>query len=248
MYINQGNLTPEQKDALVKRNVQLFELIELDPKHRDIYEKELVENNIRLVSLVLKKYGKFTEDQFQTGCIGLIMAAKTFDRTKNVPFSSYATFLINRELQLAHKVQQDTIENQVGFGMMSLDDYLDVKGDKVSVADRVADELAEMDFMKCLDDFQLEEVFTEIIIPVIEKIGSKQSDNEATTFDPELWKKIEITLLMDMINIELVESAMTMSAAAKILNLSVQNISTKHKRVIKTIREEITRRGYLNRD
>lgn len=38
------------------------------------------------------------EDIFQIGCIGLIKAGKTFDESKNIKFSTYATTCIKQEI------------------------------------------------------------------------------------------------------------------------------------------------------
>lgn len=62
------------------------------------FDKE-VEKNLPLVSYILQKYyHKWNEDMFQTGCVGLVKAVKTFDLSKNVAKSTYYTKCIKNEI------------------------------------------------------------------------------------------------------------------------------------------------------
>lgn len=245
MYTNQG-LTVEQKEQLVKRNGQLIELMVLDPINRPVYEGELIETNMRLVSLVLRKYGQFTEDQFQTGCIGLIVAAQTFDPSKGVPFSSYATFLINRELQAAYKLEMGWFENQFkqqGGVISSLDFELETKDNKVSLAETIADDVASYDFIKVLDDFQLAELFENVVSPVLDRVSSKGAAR--SSYDIELWKRIEMAMIMDMADIQTVEYSLTFTNISQMLGISIKNVKGKHDRVMEAIKEELVARRYV---
>lgn len=61
---------------------------------------ELVNENQRLVwSVVNRMHVADKEDLFQTGCIGLIKAAKRFDLSKGVMFSTYAVYMIMGEIK-----------------------------------------------------------------------------------------------------------------------------------------------------
>jgi RNA polymerase sporulation-specific sigma factor len=86
------------------------EMIELFKKYRqgDQTAKDiLVENNLKLVLSILKKF-KTTEsninDLFQIGCIGLIKAIDNFDITLNVCLSTYAVSLIKGVILRAFRV------------------------------------------------------------------------------------------------------------------------------------------------
>lgn len=60
-------------------------------------ESKLVENNIGLVHMVLKKLnlkGQTYEDSYSDGTLGLIEAAHHFDETRKVKFSTYAVYYI----------------------------------------------------------------------------------------------------------------------------------------------------------
>ncbi len=62
----------------------------------------LVEENMGLVSMVAKRYmghGTDYEDLFQIGALGLVKAAKRFDHSKNLKFSTYAVALIAGEIK-----------------------------------------------------------------------------------------------------------------------------------------------------
>lgn len=60
-------------------------------------ESKLVENNVGLVHMVLKKMnlkGQTYEDSYSDGILGLIEAAHHFDETRKVKFSTYAVYYI----------------------------------------------------------------------------------------------------------------------------------------------------------
>lgn len=229
----------EEKRELLERNRELIELIQFDPHNRSVYENELIENNMRLVSVVLSKYAPYTEDDFQVGCVGLIIAAKTFDVTKKVSFAGYACFLIERELHQAHRVSQNQFENMWsanGGVFTQLDCQIDCGGDsKVSVAETVADELVEFDFVKLLDDFELTHLFETAVYPALEKMTSKVSTGQK--YDPQTWKKLEVSMLLDLADIEPLEQKITFTAMSQILGISVTNLKKKHERVLTVIRQ-----------
>ena len=78
---------------------KLFELVEKgDKAARD----KLVEENMRLVYSIAKRYlgcGYEMEDLSQIGCIGLIKAIDKFDTSYNVQFSTYAVPVIAGEIK-----------------------------------------------------------------------------------------------------------------------------------------------------
>ncbi len=64
--------------------------------------EQLVENNIRLVHSIVKRFamrGYDSEDLFQIGCIGLVKAIDKFDNSYDVQFSTYAVPLIMGEIK-----------------------------------------------------------------------------------------------------------------------------------------------------
>ena len=62
---------------------------------------ELIEQNLRLVAHIVKKYYSNTSDQddlISIGTIGLIKAVNTFDHTKGIRLSSYAARCIENAI------------------------------------------------------------------------------------------------------------------------------------------------------
>jgi len=67
-----------------------------------MFEKELIENNYKLVWSVVNKLGYLKEekeDLFQSGCIGLILAAKKYDASLGNAFSTFAIPYIIGEIK-----------------------------------------------------------------------------------------------------------------------------------------------------
>ena len=65
-------------------------------------QDKLVAENMGLINLAAKRYlgfGVDYEDLFQIGSIGLIKAAKAFDESKNLKFSTYAVAKITGEIK-----------------------------------------------------------------------------------------------------------------------------------------------------
>lgn len=67
-----------------------------------MYDTELVENNLRLVHSCCKRFtgrGIEYDDLYQAGCLGLIKAAKGFDKDRGLMFSTYAVPAILGEMK-----------------------------------------------------------------------------------------------------------------------------------------------------
>lgn len=65
-------------------------------------ENRLITDNMGLINMVVKRYTGFGvdyEDLFQIGSVGLIKAAKAFDASKNLQFSTYAVAKITGEIK-----------------------------------------------------------------------------------------------------------------------------------------------------
>ena len=63
---------------------------------------QLITENMGLINLAVKRYigfGVDYEDLFQIGSVGLIKAAKAFDKSKNLQFSTYAVAKIIGEIK-----------------------------------------------------------------------------------------------------------------------------------------------------
>ena len=67
-----------------------------------IDEDKLVTENMGLINMAIKRYlgfGVDYEDLFQIGAVGLIKAARGFDASKNLKFSTYAVAKIIGEVK-----------------------------------------------------------------------------------------------------------------------------------------------------
>lgn len=65
-------------------------------------EEKLVTQNIGLINMAVKRYigfGVDYDDLFQIGAVGLVKAAKAFDASKNLQFSTYAVAKIIGEIK-----------------------------------------------------------------------------------------------------------------------------------------------------
>lgn len=72
-------------------------------------EEQLTEMDYRMVWHCIHKYGfDVTEDNFQTGCIGLIKACRAFDKAKGYTFSTFAYRCIYNEIYCSHRGKRVT--------------------------------------------------------------------------------------------------------------------------------------------
>lgn len=223
-------------EQLKFRTGQLIELIAFDPQNAIIYQNELVELNIRLVSHILRKYKPFTEDDFQSGCVGLIKASRSFDPAREVPFSSYACFCIERELHSAHKERSEQFEYLMSDCLESLDTLIHMEnGDTSEKHAYIPDENAEAQFEALLTEHSLTDLFSRIIVPVIEGIATSTKGQEAVV-NFTYWKELELRYILEMSQVDSQKARLTFTSIAKLLGVSVQNIRMRHQRVIEGVK------------
>ena len=119
-------LPPDQEAALLER-----------AKNGDLEARnQLVEHNLRLVAHIIKKYyssGEDPDDLISIGTIGLIKGISTFDPTKQVKLTTYASRCIENEILMyfrsIKKLSRETsldepIEQGSENGTLSLMDVL----------------------------------------------------------------------------------------------------------------------------
>ena len=81
---------------------EVYSLIEKSKKGDRLAQSIIVENNLRLVWSVVKRFqnrGYELDDLFQIGCIGLIKAIRKFETSYGVKFSTYAVPMIIGEIK-----------------------------------------------------------------------------------------------------------------------------------------------------
>lgn len=194
---------------------------------------KVVELNIKLVSRVLSKYRPYTEDQFQIGCIGLINAARTYELSREVPFASYAAFCIERAIQMDYNERMNKFESQVDNNCIV---YLDAttvlgNGDKVENNDIIYDERAEAELDKYIEENELTFISENIIKPVISELATK-GQNSQSKLNATEWQRLEFAYLMDVIMIDSQKQRMTLKQLAAGSNVSIQNVKTRHAKVM----------------
>ena len=238
----------EEMAKLKNRTAQLFELIAFGAKNErnvQLYRNEIIELNIRLVPHILKRYKPFGDDEFQMGCIGLIIATNSFDPSRGVPYASYACFCIARELHKAHRHNQNKFEYIMGGNIVSLDEFATGdNGDAYSKHENITDEMSEAEFEKLLNDFSLDNIFDTIIMPSIEGI-SKTTKGQNTSVDFDHWRALELQYLIEMAEIDSQKARLSLTAMSQSLGVSTQNIRMRHKRVVGDIRNRCITAGYI---
>ena len=74
------------------------------------YRNKIVEDNLKLVSHIEKKYLLDSENSyqelFQIGCIGLIKAVDTFNPDKGARFSTYAAACIHNQIRMSFRTEK----------------------------------------------------------------------------------------------------------------------------------------------
>jgi RNA polymerase sigma factor (sigma-70 family) len=239
--VTQEGLCIGDIQVLKSRTSELFEVMgmcEGNKEQEQICRNEIVELNIKLVPHVLKKYKPFGDDEFQMGCLGLIIATNTYDASRGVPFPNYACFCIERELHKAHRKNSNSFEYQMGGSLESLDSILAYQnGDEATKHDQISDTHSQEAFDQVLDDHHLTDLFAQVILPAINTISTK-TKGQSTNVDFEEWRKLELRYILEMAEVNSQKARVTLSAIAKELGVSVQNIRMRHIRVIEAIKEQ----------
>lgn len=221
----------------INRTNELYAQIEsvTDENERIILRNKVVVLNMPLVSQVLKKYKPYNEDNFQDGCLGLISAAETYQTVRGVPFNAFACFCIERSLQLAHKIRQETIEGQLKNNFVYLDGVSTTgNGDELDTSELFWDEQASRELEFYIDENELRYVCDTIIKPSIAEIVER-GKHMPTKIDISLWQELEFAYIMDLVFIDSQKQRFTLTQLAKQVNGSIQNIRTRHNRVMEII-------------
>lgn len=238
----------ETKDSKVRQlkewtNNKLKEMAELAPEdieaRREI-RNEVVVENLRLVTQVIKKYGYFSPDKFQNGCVGLLKAADTFDVSKGVPFSNYAAFCIETEIRLVFKKENRKFESKNKDYLESLDAPTSLgNGDQINKHETIQDEFSYQEFDAIVEEAEIDTLFYDIIIPAIEAYGTRAKD-----IDMELWKQLEIQYFIELSMEKSQRQRITFTEMARQLGSTPQNMRTRHKKVMALIRQGCIDHGY----
>lgn len=210
-----------------------------EEEDRRAYRNEIVEMNIRLVPHILKKYQPYTEDMYQTACLGLIRAVDEYNTDRRVPFASFACLCIESELGNTWKKGQRTFESRLGSALEHLDaDRTMENGDVTDKYDAIADPSAEDAFNRLFEAVGLDELFHEVINPIIEVYGTRSQG-----MDMLQWRQLEILYIFEMAHVDSSHRRLTFTAMAKQLGTTTQNIRTRHSKVVDKVKDALILRG-----
>lgn len=224
-------------DAIVRKTQEYYQSIK--EGHADFMEatNKVVELNLPLVTLVVRKYKPYSNDQFQTGCLGLINAARTYNLDRNVPFASYAIFCIERELHKAfrHSKDSDDVYDVDFDNLIRLDSHASSndKGDMGELHELIMSESASLELDRYIRENELTFMCEQIIRPSVIALSPKQ--NKQTTTDVKAWQKAEFLYIMDLVFIDSQKQRITLEQVAKLSKISIPNAHAKHNKVMEEI-------------
>ncbi len=216
---------------------------------------EIVENNIGLVhSLAVRFKGRGVEydDLFQAGCVGLLRAAEGFDETRGLKFSTYAVPVILGEIK---RIFRDTgpikvsrsLKEQALKASRVREDFIKKEGydppvsyiaEKLSVTPAEASEallasLPPISLTRESDDDQSSGGYIDLPCPSHEeKIGERLSLSRALENLTEEDKKLVLLRFY---------RSLTQSDTAKILGITQVQVSRREAKIIKQLRENMTK-------
>lgn len=200
---------------------------------------EVVVDNMRLVTHVLKKYGYFSPDKFQNGCVGLLKAADTFETAKGVPFSNYAAFCIEMEIRAAFRKQSRKFESKAAGYLDSIDASVSTDEGAVDKHEAISDPYSEVEFESLVEEAELDTLFYDIIIPAVREYGTRGKD-----IDMEKWQELTIQYIIEMSSEDSQRQRITLTEMARQLGSTTQNLRTRHKKVMQAIRKRCEDYGY----
>jgi RNA polymerase sporulation-specific sigma factor len=162
LHITHGESFPK---PLTKAEEQAY-LLAAAQGDRSARDK-LIEHNLRLVAHIIKKYYQNSgspDDLVSIGTIGLIKAIDTFDVSKNIKLSSYASRCIENEILMHFRNNKKSAQD------ISLDDTIDT--------DKDGNPLTLMDIM-AVDDHIIDDINTRMNLAVLSQyIRSELTDRE----------------------------------------------------------------------
>lgn len=216
----------EKNEELTKKMSELT-----NPDDILYVRNQLVELNLRLVSEILRRHKPYTADQFQIGCIGLIKAADTYNIVRGVPFSSYACFVIERELQKEHFNNMRTFEGKMQGNFVYLDEITHLSnGDEVETGSLIEDVEATRYMETFIEENSLDVICENIIKPAIKEVAER-GKNAQSKINFEVWEQLEFRYIMATVFEESQKNRFNLTQMAKECNISLPNVRMRHMRV-----------------
>lgn len=230
------------KHEIVAETGRLFKVYSdlTSTEEQIIIRNKIVQLNLPLVSSYLNKYKPYTADQFQIGCIGLILATNTYDSSKNVPFASWAYFCIERELRMAFKKQKHSIEYNLRDSFVYLDEEKkDASADEYADKyDLFEDPQATEDMLDFIEKNNLHYICDVVIKPAIAGIANTSREYK-TAKNIDLWEEYEFKYVMHLVFIDSQKVGLNLTKMAKKTGYSVARMKGKHDLVMQNIFERM---------
>lgn len=217
-----------------EKNQKLFNTLSQLKDSEEIQQirNQIVLLNLPLVTTVLKKYKPYNEDQFQIGCIGLIKAADTYEMLREVPFTNYACFVIERELQMDYNARMGRLEEQERDHLIYLNATTTLdNGDETETQNMVADIEAETYMNAFIEDNALQCLCDTVIRPAIDEIAQRGKNSQGK-IDFDVWVQLEFRYIMAIIYEESQKKRFNLTQMARECGISLPNIRTRHMRVM----------------
>ncbi|MBQ9484458.1 MAG: RNA polymerase sporulation sigma factor SigK [Ruminiclostridium sp.] len=185
---------------------------------------KLIEHNLRLVAYIVNKHyrdARDVEDLVSIGTIGLIRAAETFDPTKDISFSTYASTCIQNQIKMHFR------KNKHRSSELYLNDPIDTdkNGNEITMADIFGDDT-------CVDDEVDLKIDTQKLYRFVNSVlDDREKDIIVTRYGLTVDGKATKPL--------------TQREVAKKLGISRSYVSRIEKRAIDKLRDEFAKKDIL---
>ncbi|MCL2018259.1 MAG: RNA polymerase sporulation sigma factor SigK [Oscillospiraceae bacterium] len=148
LHLENGSVFPKQ---LSKKEEQDY--LERIAAGDEFARNKLIVHNLRLVAFIVRKNysdSKEQDDLISIGTIGLIKAAETFKKSKNISFSTYASKCIDNQIKMYfRKVKKQQSEVHMNEPIDS-----DKDGNQITIADIFSDPVNIADEVDLLINFK----------------------------------------------------------------------------------------------
>lgn len=148
---------------------------------------DLVLNNVKLINYVINKMGlmESREHFYDVGMVGLVRAAKAYDPSKKVAFSTYGIWCIKNAI-LHDMRKQNSVHNKANLNTVSLDAPVNDDGEtELALLDMIADKFN-------LEEYIIKQEEKENLHKAILKLKKKDQMLLLYTYGPEELTQLEI--------------------------------------------------------
>lgn len=205
-----------------------------------------IEDNIGLVHACAKRYtgkGIEYEDLVQIGCVGLIKAAKSFDKSRNVRFSTYAVPVILGEIK---GVFRSSGAIRVSRSLKELGIKAQKLSDSIYTASGVRPRVSELAEKLGVDCEELSEAVCAMQMPI--SVDSEEwTDIPKQSFENDLTESIALKQAVQMLDSKSRSIIMlryfgglTQSVTAQRLSMTQVQVSRAESKAIKQLRQKLS--------